>query len=152
MSAMVHSINASEGGVPKIPMREAWIGVNGVEGDRQADQRLHGGPDRAVCLYSLDLIEALQAEGHPIFPGSIGENVTVQELEWGEVSPGSRLRIGGAELEVTAFTSPCATIQASFLDSRYKRVSQKVNPGWSRVYARVLIPGHVTIGDPVSLL
>ena len=69
----VHSINVSDGGVPKRPRSAAWVDANGVEGDRQKDLRFHGGPTRAVALYSLDLMRQLQAEGHPIAPGTIGK-------------------------------------------------------------------------------
>lgn len=54
-------------------------------------------------------------------------------------------------LQITSFAAPCRTIQASFADRRYGRISQKAHPGWSRVYARVLAPGVVRTGDPVRL-
>ena len=66
--ATIHSINVSLGGVPKLPQRSAEIRVTGLEGDKHRDLRYHSGPDHAVSLYSLDLIRALQAEGHPLRP------------------------------------------------------------------------------------
>ena len=57
------SINTSDGGVPKLPRHQARITADGVEGDGQRDRRLHGGPDRAVCLYSFDRIRALRGRG-----------------------------------------------------------------------------------------
>ena len=68
-------INVSDGGVPKRPVLEAVITKAGVEGDRQQNLKFHGGPDRAVCLYSQELIERLQDEGHSIEAGSSGENL-----------------------------------------------------------------------------
>ena len=50
-----------------------------------------GGPLAALCLYSLEVIQALQAEGHSIFPGSVGENITLSHLDWSRVTPGVRL-------------------------------------------------------------
>ena len=62
----------------------------GLEGDRHRNRKLHGGPDRALCLFSLERIEALQAEGHPIEPGTLGENLTL--ADWtGRGPPGRRL-------------------------------------------------------------
>jgi MOSC domain-containing protein YiiM len=60
----------------------------------------------------------------------------------------------GAEvlLEIVSFTSPCKTIRESFIDGRFARISQKLHPGWSRVYARVLSEGEVRFGDSVELL
>ena len=55
----VHQINVSDGGVPKRPVWEAKISERGWSGDRQRNLKFHGGPDRAVCLYSLELIERL---------------------------------------------------------------------------------------------
>jgi MOSC domain-containing protein YiiM len=148
---VVHSINISNGGVPKLPRESCYVSANGLQGDRQRDLRYHGGPDRAVCLYSLDLIEALQAEGHSIHPGSIGENLTVEGLDWSRMMPGARVKVGAVELELTDYAAPCSNIARSFERRQYVRVNQKVNAGWSRLYARVLTEGTVRVGDEVSL-
>ena len=75
----VYSININEnGGVPKYRVNQAYIGKLRVEGDKQTDLKHHGGENRAVCLYSIDLITELKKEGHPIFEGSTGENITIQ--------------------------------------------------------------------------
>ena len=150
--ATIVSLNRSNGGVPKRPVTEARVTTRGLEGDRQRDLRHHGGPDRALCLYSLERIEALRLEGHPISPGSIGENVTIAGLAWERVTPGARLRLGEVEVAVTGFTEPCNTIRFSFSDRRSARVSQAAAPGWSRVYARVLREGVVRVGDVVELV
>ena len=144
---ILHSINVSSGGVPKTPIPWARVTADGLDGDRQDDRRYHGAPDRAVCLYSLDLIEALQGEGHPITPGSIGENLTVAGIDWTNLRADARVEIGEVLLEITRATSPCSKIAASFRDGEFVRVSQKVHPGWSRYYARVLREGIVSTGD-----
>ena len=146
-------INVSRGGVPKLPVAEARVGPLGIEGDGHHDTENHGGPERALCFYSLERIEALRAEGHPISPGAAGENVTIRGLDWERVQPGSFLRLGDAVLiEVTRFTTPCKTIRACFLDGDFNRIHHKLYPGWSRVYARVLEGGTIRPGDPVTLL
>ena len=73
----VVSLNMSRGGVPKLPVQKAELGSLGFVGDGHDDAESHGGPERAVCIYAAELIEALQQEGHPISPGSAGENITV---------------------------------------------------------------------------
>ena len=148
----VVSINVSRGGVPKLPIERAYIGLEGVDGDRQRDRRFHGGPMRAVCLFSYDRILAMREEGHPIDIGTTGENLTIQGLEWDEVTPGTRLRIGDVELEATSYAVPCRNIAGSFAGERIARMSQKVNPGWSRVYTRVVTEGEIAIGQEVTLL
>jgi MOSC domain-containing protein YiiM len=138
------------GGVPKLRVPAARLHAEGVEGDKQRDRRFHGGPLRAVSLYSWDLIEALRAEGHPIEAGTTGENLTLEGIDWNEMKPGVRLCIGETELEITSYVVPCKKIAASFLPDQWKRIGQKTNPGWSRVYARVLREGTVREGDAVS--
>ena len=112
----------------------------------------HGGPERAVCVYSLERIHSLQVEGHPIDVGTVGENVTVEGIDWDLVVPGARLRVGNEVLlEIASFTDPCKTIKGSFIDGKFIRIAQKLHPGWSRVYARVLSEGPIRSGDPVQL-
>ncbi|HUQ74434.1 MAG TPA: MOSC domain-containing protein [Burkholderiales bacterium] len=150
-AGVVHSINVSNGGVPKLPREACFVGVGGLEGDRQRDLRYHGGPGRAVCLYSLELITALQAEGHSIAPGSIGENLTVGGVDWAQMTPGARVEIGPVVLELTDYAPPCNNIARSFQRRQYVRVNQKVNAGWSRLYARVLVEGTVRVGDSLKI-
>ncbi len=148
----VHSLNVSGGGVPKRPVLEAYVTRNGLRGDTQGDLRYHGGPERAVSLFSLDVIERLRVEGHPIAPGAAGENVTISGLDWALVAPGSRLEFaGGVVLEVAAYCVPCGKIRASFADGKIHRIDQEDHPGESRVYARVVVEGMVREGESVRL-
>ncbi len=150
--AKVYQISVSNGGVPKLPVDAAHVNSLGLSEDRQAHPEFHGGPDRAVCLYSLEVIEALQAEGHPIFPGAAGENVTVSGLDWSEVVPGVQLRLGEVRLEVTGYATPCNQQTGWFADGRFTRIHNDKHPGESRVYARVTEEGHLRTGDEVELL
>ena len=152
-SGRIVQISVSNGGVPKTAVPSARITESGVEGDRQANPEIHGGPERAVCLFSMERIRDLQAEGHAIVPGAAGENVTVEGVDWDTVSPRSRILLGeDVALEVTRYTSPCMNIKSAFSDGEYSRISQKRHAGWSRVYARVLVPGTVRAGDAVRVL
>ena len=69
-------VNVSGGGVPKLAVPEARITRYGVEGDRQRDVTVHGGPLRAVSILGIEAIRRIAAEGHPIEPGTTGENLT----------------------------------------------------------------------------
>ena len=151
--AHVAQLSVSPGGLPKRAVAEALVTRLGLAGDTQRNLEHHGGPARAVCLFPLEAIQALAAEGHPIVPGALGENVTTAGLDWSVVVPGARLRLGpGVLLEVTTFTSPCFNLAPLFQGRNFSRVSQKRHPGWSRVYARVLAEGAVHPGDPVHLV
>jgi MOSC domain-containing protein YiiM len=152
-TGVVVSINISPGGVPKRRVTGATVFRNGLQNDDHDDKKHHGGPERAVCVYALDRIRALQDEGHPIDIGTAGENLTVDGLDWERVTPGIHLRVGSRVLlEVSSFTSPCKTIRASFVDGKFSRISQVVHPGWSRVYSRVISEGEIHVGDAVELL
>lgn len=152
-SGQVAFLNISNGGVPKTPVLLARIDERGVAGDCQANLVFHGGRDRAVCLFSLERIDALRAEGHPITPGAIGENITTLGLPWDLVVPGVRLQVGDTVmLEITSYVPPCRKIRHALRDWKFSRVGQKHFPGWSRVYARVVGSGDVRPGDPVAIL
>jgi MOSC domain-containing protein YiiM len=84
--------------------------------------------------------------------GTAGENLTVKGLDWQLVVPGARIKVGEeVVLEIASFTSPCKTIAGSFIGGEFVRISQKVNPGWSRVCARVLAEGEIRFGDSVEV-
>jgi len=105
----VLQVNVSAGGVPKLPVERAFVNRFGLEGDRHNDFTMHGGPHRAVCLFAMEVIERLQAEGHPIEPGGAGENLTTWGVEWSLLPIGSKVRVGSElELELASPTAPCA--------------------------------------------
>jgi MOSC domain-containing protein YiiM len=149
----IYQLNCSGGGVPKLPVAEAQLTPTGLSGDRQGHPIIHGGPKRALCLYSLEVIQGLQAEGHPIYPGSVGENVTVAGLDWSQLAPGCRLSLGDeVMIELTSYANPCRNIRGSFGEGKFKRVSQKHHAGESRLYARVIRTGRLAVGQPVRVL
>ncbi len=153
MPGSIVQINVSRGGVPKLPVLQAEATELGLSGDGHNEPlSVHGGPERAVCLFALERIEALAAEGHPIFAGATGENVTTRGIDWDEVVPGVRLRLGDkVVLEVTRYTTPCRTNARWFTGADFNRMHQNLRPGWSRVYARVLQPGVIRTGDLVEV-
>ncbi len=152
MNGHITSLNRSVGGVPKLPVSSVQISATGLAGDRQRNLKYHGGPDRAVCLLAQEIIDDLATQGHPIRPGSTGENLTIAGLDWRSVAPGSRLRIGAAVmLEITSHAKPCSQIAGSFRDGAIACLDERLNPGRSRLYARVLTPGMIAVGDPVTI-
>jgi MOSC domain-containing protein YiiM len=148
--ARIFQLARSDGGVPKLAVREAHVTTLGLEGDRHAHPKIHGGPERALCLYSLEVIAALQAEGHPIFPGSAGENVTISGLPWEALAAGTRLALGSAVIvELTRIASPCKQIIESFADRKSDRLA---DPARGRWYARVLREGGLRVSDLVAIV
>ncbi len=153
MFGTITALNISPGGVPKLPVPSVEITSAGLIGDRQRNLKVHGGPDRAVCLLAQEIIDDLAAKGHPIRPGSTGENITIAGLDWAALKPGDRLSLGRTVLlEITSYTAPCGNIAKSFLGGAIDCLDQKKNPGQARLYARVLVTGTVAVADVVTLL
>jgi MOSC domain-containing protein YiiM len=146
----VAQLNLGGGGVPKDPVGEAEVTVAGMTGDHQNDRVNHGRGFQALCLYSKDVIEALNAEGHPIYPGAAGENITVEGIDWASLRPGAVILIGDdMKIELSSYATPCAKNAQWFIDRDFRRMAHDTHPGWSRVYATVLRPGRVHTGDQV---
>lgn len=149
----VVQVNISPGGVPKLPVTRAQVRRGGLDGDGHNDTKHHGGPERAVSLFALEVIEALQAEGHPIAPGTTGENLTIAGVDYASLRAGDRLAVGDSLLiELTDHASPCTTISGSFIVGNFTRIAEKLHPGESRWYARVVREGEVAAGDAVRTL
>jgi MOSC domain-containing protein YiiM len=147
----VHGLFASGGGVPKLPVDEAVIDLRGVVGDVQTTRRHHGRPWQALCLWSKEKVDRLAAEGHPITYGAAGENVSITGIDWVHVRPGVRLQIGAVLVECSLYSLPCAKNRQWFADRDSTRMHHETEPGISRMYASVLVPGTVRPGDPVVL-
>jgi len=153
--AQAHGVVAglflSDGGVPKSAVDSVDIGWRGVLGDRQASRAHHGRPWQAVCLWSADVVADLARAGHPIRPGSAGENVSVRGLDWSEARPGARMSLGTVTLAVAAYAIPCSKNARWFADGDYERMSHERSDA-SRLYTRVLQPGRVGVGDTVRVV
>ena len=152
----VAQVSTSHGGVPKLAVSGAWVGREGLDGDGHREPpTVHGGPERAVCLYSIEQIERVRADGHPIGgPGALGENLTLEGVDLGSLGPGSRLAIGegGLVLEIASYAAPCQTIAHAFTDRRIARISPTTAVGDARRYCRVVGEGPVTQGDEVTVV
>ncbi|HEX6030811.1 MAG TPA: MOSC domain-containing protein [Tepidiformaceae bacterium] len=148
----IFQISVSRGGVPKTRVPDAVVTESGITTDAQADRRAHGSLQQALCLFALERLAILRAEGHRVFAGSTGENVTTEGVDWETVVPGAQLRLGGVLIEVTDYASPCEKNARWFNGRNFNRIHQAVFPGWSRVYARVLEGGTIREGDPVVVL
>ncbi len=153
MSGRVVQVNVSPtGGVPKLPVEAAEVGPTGLAGDAVRYTKIHGGPERAVCLFSAEVIARLQAEGHPIAPGTTGENLTLEGIEWERLEAGDVLAVGeSVRLQLTTRVEPCRTIRASFKGGGFKRIKPAAHPAETRWYTRVLAVGAVRTGDTVTV-
>jgi MOSC domain-containing protein YiiM len=150
MSARIVQLSASNGGVPKLAIREARVTLVGLDVDTQKHKKIHGGPERALCLFSLEVLQRLQAEGHPIYPGSTGENVLISGLDWTALAPGVRIALGNdVVVELTRTATPCKTIAESFIGRTFQRLGE---PNEMRWYSSVVREGVVRVAMSVRML
>ena len=138
----VLGIFISDGGVPKLSVNSVHVTNFGLVGDNQADKKHHGGLMKAVCVLENELLLRLQSEGHPIQPGTTGENLL---LEGFNLTIGSLFRVGTVELEVVSAATPCKTISESFTNGNFNRISHKKHPGETRWYCKVIQTGKISI-------
>jgi MOSC domain-containing protein YiiM len=108
-------LKAREGrarGIPKRAAPELTITSEGVLGDfnRWRTEKAGGDPDQAVLLLSAEILATLGAEGWPVQPGELGENLTVADLPAHALHPGARVHVGEVVLEVSKACSPCTIL------------------------------------------
>lgn len=150
VTGRVAHLAASGGGVPKASLDQATLTWAGVVGDRQSNRKHHGAPWQALCLWSSEVIDDFAAEGHDLAPARGGENVTISGLPWDRVGPGSLIRLGDTVCEVWDYTTPCKNFTQWFVGGRIKPEHRRSEV--TRVYASVIQPGRVAVGDPAILL
>jgi MOSC domain-containing protein YiiM len=148
-------VSISRGGIPKLPVPEASVGPLGLEGDSHAHPQIHGGPDQAVLIVTLEGIQELTGRGYALFPGALGENLTVRGLDRRDLRVGQQIRAGSALLEISKPRGPCATLDvyggALKAELKTKDPSSRAW-GLSGFYTRVLSPGIVRPGDIIEVV
>jgi len=123
-----------------------------LDRDRQADLRVHGGPEKAVYAYPSEFYELWSRERPELAfrPGAFGENLTTAGLVDDEVSIGDRFRIGSAELVVTQPRLPCFKLGIKM--GRDEFVTEFLERGLLGFYFAVVKEGEVGAGDPIGEL
>ncbi len=120
-----------------------------LEGDRQADLRVHGGPAKAVYLYASEHYaywrDQLREELAEY--GAFGENLTAEGLIEDQVSIGDQYRFGSAVLQVSQPRMPCFKLALRF--GRSDMVRRFWASGYSGFYFSVVTEGVMQAGDPV---
>src|SRR5215208_5784403 len=97
--------------MPKLPVASARVAKAGVDGDWQKNRKYHGGDDRAVCLFSVELYDWLREHAIDLKHGSVGENFTTRGVDLDALKPGDRLRVGTCVIEITDVRVPCSSLK-----------------------------------------
>ncbi len=161
MQGHVVQVSRSRGGMPKRAVAgPVMLGSEGVEGDRHFNTLVHGGPNKAVLMIAIEFLDAMAARGIPVYPGALGENLTVAGMDPHLWRKGQRYRVGeDVVIELTKLRTPCSNldvygqeIKAEMYDAGCNR-GDVDSPKWGHggFYARVVRPGIVVAGAPVSL-
>lgn len=123
----------------------------GLETDEIADQRHHGGPDKAVYAFAGEDLDSWSVEfDRALPPGGFGENLTTRGIDLNDVRVGDRWQIGSVLLEAAGVRIPCSVF-AGFVDQPrwVRRFTENGRPG---IYFRVLEPGHLRAGDAIHVV
>lgn len=125
---------------------------SGLVGDQIFDVEHHGGDDQAVYAYAREDYDWWEAELDRVLPGGVfGENLTTVGVDVNHAVIGETWLIGDSlELQPTFGRVPCATFQAKMAEPQWVKTFTRENrPG---AYLRVVRPGKVQAGDPVSVI
>jgi MOSC domain-containing protein YiiM len=142
----------SPGGIPKSEVAEALVEPRGIAGDDWAHPKYHGGPNQALLLIGAEVLAELNGIGFEVGPGSLGENVTTEGLDYRALASGQRLSLGEeVKIELTKLREPCRTLDV-YNNAKVGRIQKPLKlegrGGW---YARVLTGGTLRKGDRIAL-
>lgn len=121
-----------------------------LEGDRQADLSVHGGPDKAVYAYAIEETRLWESElGRELGAGAFGENLTIEGIDVSGAVLGERWRIGSTVLEVVQPRLPCFKLGLKMEDPAFlKRFAKASRPG---AYLKIVEEGELGVGDAVDV-
>jgi MOSC domain-containing protein YiiM len=142
---VIIAVNVSSGGIPKRAVEAATLTATGLAGDWHEHEK-HRRPDRAVSIQDIEILDQLRAEGYPVGPGLMGENLTVKDLDVQSLTPGDRLFFdSGAALELTSVRKPCFVLDQIDPDLKTAVISR------CGFMARVIEPGNLYAGQSIHV-
>ena len=141
-------------GLPKPAATRLEITTAGATGDynHYRTEQLPGDLDQAILLLTEEVLEGLRAEGWPVEPGDLGENVTLAGIPESALGPGAQLRLGDVVLEVSLACDPCTELYVlPYVGSERGPAFIRTLTGRRGWYARVVREGSLTPGTPVEV-
>jgi MOSC domain-containing protein YiiM len=135
----------------KVPVEgRVKVRHDNLEGDRQADLTVHGGPNKAVYAYAIEETRLWESEmGRELGAGAFGENLTTEGVDVSGAVLGERWRIGTTLLEVVQPRLPCFKLGLKMGDPTFlKRFALASRPG---AYLKILEEGDLGVGDAIEV-
>jgi MOSC domain-containing protein YiiM len=152
VEAGIYKGKETKSGIGKSKVEHS-ITVNelGVSGDEQGDLVNHGGPNKAICVYSFDHYPHWEKVLYrPLPHGAFGENFTVSLMKEDEVHIGDVFQVGSAVVQVSQPRQPCWKLAMKWgMDQLPLLVTEQGATGF---YFRVLQAGEVRAGDDLRLV
>lgn len=140
-------------GIYKIPVEgRVMLRTLNLDGDRQADLTVHGGPTKAVYVYPAEHYSYWRDElpGAELPWGMFGENCTSEGLNESTVNIGDRFRVGSAEVTVSEPRMPCYKLGIKF--GRSDIIKRFLASGRTGFYFSIQREGEVGAGDEIELI
>jgi MOSC domain-containing protein YiiM len=140
--------------VPSAVVKQPVVGpgavrADGLAGDEQADRRHHGGPSKALLVYACEHYAEPTSPAYGLPVGSLGENVSTRGLLESDVRIGDVFSLGETMVQVSQPRRPCFKMAARHgLPQLPVRMQDAGHTGY---YLRVLVPGEVEAGQPMTL-
>ena len=130
--------------------RIAARGVN-LDGDDQADRKVHGGPEKALYAYAVEDVRWWEQElGRSLEHGEFGENLTTEGIDVNDALIGERWEVGTTVLEVSEPRVPCWRLGVRMDDNKFpRRFTEALRPG---TYLRIVSEGEVGAGDEIRVV
>ena len=166
MSGVVLQVNRKpetpgQHGLPKIPADAVRVTAQGLEGDynRFRTNAKASDPARAVMMMTIEMLQKLNAEGWPVQPGDMGENITSQGIAYDEFVIGGQYQIGEAVIEIAEPCLACMNLASlpfigqdrgpEFIRTLTRMEGNALfnRRGW---YAAVVREGMVSPGDAIT--
>ena len=133
--------------------KRIFLGETNLTGDRQANLKFHGGPDKAVCAFPAEHFPHWRTElgiGEMFGYGAFGENFTLAGMDESQVCIGDIYAVGAAKVQVSQPRQPCINLARKW---NYPPFPERlIEAGHTGYYLRVLEAGEVGAGDALTLL
>ena len=142
-------------GLPKEPVQSAYVTFDGIVGDYNhfRSTKLEGTFDRALLFYTREHLAVLSADGWPVGPGDLGENILTEGIPYEAFDVGRRLIVGNIAVEITEACKPCWKLGSlPYVGEERQKEFVKYMVGRRGWYAKILRPGNIKTHDPVLFL
>lgn len=139
-------------GIYKKPVSEpVFVSHFKMEGDGQADLTVHGGLDKAVCVYCFEHYPYWEETlGQKLSPGAFGENLTISGATEEDIMIGDIYQMGEVVFQVSLPRQPCYKLSVKWNEPPLPMMIKET--GYTGFYFRILQEGIIECGEKLRLV